>query len=152
VHPSPVLLAGHSRGSLKEPEQADGDPSGAAVFDDHKPITGAVVFDERSQVGVARLLSWTVDVRRFAPETPIAVVVNRSPGASFRRGELFEEIGSSVDAVEVVFVGLDTRVTDAAWAGTPVGRSRFARSLERVAPLVHSFPRRPMSLRLDVAS
>jgi len=107
---------------------------------------------DASPVGVSRLLSWTVDLRRFAPETPLVVVVNRAPGASFRRGELFEEIGVSVDAVEIVFVASDTRVPEAAWAGTPVGRGRFTRALDPLTARVQTFPRRPMHLRLDVAS
>ena len=107
---------------------------------------------DASPVGVSRFLSWTVDVRRFAPDTPLVVFVNRAPRASFRRGELFDEIGASVDAAEVVFVASDPRVTDAAWSGTPVGRSRFSRALHAAAERVRTFPRRPMALRLDVAS
>jgi len=70
----------------------------------------------------------------------------------FRRGELFDEISSSIDVVDVVFVVPDARVADAAWAGTPVGRGRFSRAVGRVATRVSSLPRRSTPLRLDVAS
>jgi MinD-like ATPase involved in chromosome partitioning or flagellar assembly len=112
----------------------------------------AVAVCDASPVGVARLLAWAADFRRFGPETPLVVVVNRAPAAAFRRGELFDEIGAGVGAHEVVFVASDARVTDAAWAGTPVGRSRFTRALDRAAEHVEACPRRPMALRLDVAS
>jgi MinD-like ATPase involved in chromosome partitioning or flagellar assembly len=107
---------------------------------------------DASPTGISRLLSWTVDARNFAPETPVVAVVNRAPPAAFRRGELFDEIASSIDVVDVVFVVPDARVTDAAWAGTLVGRGRFTRALERVATRVCSLPRRSPPVRLDVAS
>jgi hypothetical protein len=82
----------------------------------------------------------------------MVVVVNRAPSAAFRRGELYDEITSSVDILEVAFVGLDAKVADAAWAGTPVARGRFTRALERVSEVVGALPRRPTETRLDVAS
>jgi len=98
-------------------------------------------------------LSWAVDARNLAPDLPVVVVVNRAPPAAFRRGELYEEIVSSIDVVDVVFVVPDGRVTDAAWAGSPVGRGRFTRSLEGVSARVRALPRRRrLAARLDVAS
>jgi hypothetical protein len=47
----------------------------------------------------------------------------------------------------------DGRVTDAAWAGSPVGRGRFTRLLEGVSVRVRALPRRrQLAARLDVAS
>jgi MinD-like ATPase involved in chromosome partitioning or flagellar assembly len=107
---------------------------------------------DASPTGISRLLSWTVDARNLAPDTPVVVVVNRAPAAAFRRGELFDEIRSSVDVVDIVFVAADARVTDAAWAGVPVGRGRFTRALDGAVERVHSLPRRSPVVRLDVAS
>jgi MinD-like ATPase involved in chromosome partitioning or flagellar assembly len=107
---------------------------------------------DASPIGVGRLLSWIVDVRRFAPETPIVVVANRAPKSAFRRGELLDEIGSSVNAVDVVFSGFDARVADAAWAGTPVARGRFTRAIEQLRDVVRAVPRRVPDVRLEVAS
>jgi MinD-like ATPase involved in chromosome partitioning or flagellar assembly len=107
---------------------------------------------DASPVGVSRLLAWAVEARSFAPSTPIVVVANRSPSSAFRRGELYDEINSSIDVIDVVFVGLDQRVADAAWAGTPVARGRFTRSLERVREVACQLPRRVAEVRLEVAS
>src|SRR3974390_1530959 len=46
AHPSPVRSPDPPRKPQGDPTGQPG-PSGAVVFDDHKPITGAVVFDER---------------------------------------------------------------------------------------------------------
>jgi hypothetical protein len=107
---------------------------------------------DASPVGVSRLLAWTVEARALAATTPIVVVVNRSPAGSFRRGELYDEITSSLDVVEVAFAGPDSRVSDAAWEGRPVLRGRFTRGMERVRDVVGTLPRRAVDLRLDVAS
>ena len=107
---------------------------------------------DASPVGVSRLLSWAVEARSFAPSTPIVVVANRSPSSSFRRGELYDEVTSSLDVTDVVFVGVDQRVADAAWAGTPVSRGRFTRSLEQVRDVALGLPRRVAEVRLEVAS
>jgi MinD-like ATPase involved in chromosome partitioning or flagellar assembly len=103
-------------------------------------------------VGVARMLTWTVEARSFAPATPLIVVVNRAPSGAFRRGELYEELTSSIDVVEVVFVPGDARVVEAAWTGAPVAKGRFVRAVERVAEVLRPLPRRRLEARLDVAS
>ena len=82
----------------------------------------------------------------------MVVVVNRAPSSAFRRREMYAEIMSSVDAADVAFVGLDQRVCEAAWAGRPVGRGRFTRSVENVLDAVGAVPTRPNAARLDVAS
>jgi MinD-like ATPase involved in chromosome partitioning or flagellar assembly len=104
---------------------------------------------DASPVGVTRLLSWTVAARRFAPETPIVVVVNRAPASAFRRGELYDEITSSVHVVDVGFVPTDSHVTVAAWAGQPVARGRFTRALARTSEVVRELPRRVIGVGVD---
>jgi septum formation inhibitor-activating ATPase MinD len=107
---------------------------------------------DASPIGVSRLLAWTVEARSFSPSTPIVVIANRAPSSSFRRGELYDEITSSIDVIDVVFVGLDRRVADAAWAGLPVTRGRFTRSLEGVREIACRLPRRVAEVRLEVVS
>jgi MinD-like ATPase involved in chromosome partitioning or flagellar assembly len=107
---------------------------------------------DSSPVGISRLLSWIVEARSLAPSTTTAVVANRAPLAVFRRGELYDEITSSIDVADVVFVANDSRVADAAWAGSPVGRGRFTRGLERLSVFACDAPRRAADVRLDVAS
>ena len=107
---------------------------------------------DASPVGVARLLAWIVDARLLAASTPLVVVANRAPGSAFRRGELYEEITSSVDVVEVAFVPLDARVADAAWAGQPVASGRFTKAVGRMTDVLRPLPRRLLESRLEVAS
>jgi CO dehydrogenase nickel-insertion accessory protein CooC1 len=102
-----------------------------------------------SPVGVSRLLSWTVGARLLAPSTPIVVVVNRAPSSAFRRGELYDEITSSIGVVDVGFVPTDPRVTVAAWAGQPVARGRFTRALARTSEVVRGLPRRVTGAGID---
>ena len=107
---------------------------------------------DASPVGIARLLAWTVEARGLAPLTPIVVVVNRAPSASFRRGELYDEIRSSIDVIEVGFVGVDSRVVDAAWDGRPVGRGPFTRAVSRISKVVVGLPRRAVNAQLVATS
>ena len=107
---------------------------------------------DASPVGIARLLAWTVEVRALAPSTPIVVVVNRAPSASFRRGELYDEITSSIYVIDVGFVGVDARVVAAAWEGRTVARGRFTRAVARVSERVGALPRRTTAARLVPAS
>jgi len=111
-----------------------------------------VALCDASPVGVSRLLAWTVEARSLAPSTPVIVVVNRAPADAFRRGELFEEITSSLDVIDVVFLATDPRVTEAAWAGRTVARGRFTRGIESVVALVRPLPRRRLDAKLEVAS
>jgi MinD-like ATPase involved in chromosome partitioning or flagellar assembly len=103
---------------------------------------------DASPVGIARLLAWTVEARRLVPRTPLVVVVNRAPSATFRRAELFKEICSSIDVIDVGFVGADPRVVDAAWEGRPVARGRFSRAVARLCKTVVALPRRPVDPEL----
>jgi MinD-like ATPase involved in chromosome partitioning or flagellar assembly len=107
---------------------------------------------DASPVGITRLLAWTVEVRALAPATPIVVVVNRAPSASFRRGELYDEITSSIDVIDVLFVGVDSRVVAAAWEGRTVARGRFTRAVGRVWERVGALPRSMSNARMLEAS
>jgi MinD-like ATPase involved in chromosome partitioning or flagellar assembly len=111
-----------------------------------------VVVGDASPVGVTRVLAWTADARSLAPTTPIVVVLNRAPRDAFRRGELFEEVGRSIDAIDVVFLPHDPGVTQAAWEGTLVGRGRFTKAFFALGERVSAVPRRPAALDLGMAS
>jgi MinD-like ATPase involved in chromosome partitioning or flagellar assembly len=108
---------------------------------------------DASPHGITRLLTWVVEARALAVDTPMVVVVNRAPGARFRRGELYEEITASLGTHQVVFAPYEARVGDAAWKGAPVERGAFARAVARVADLAATAPRRVSKASiLDVAS
>ncbi|MDZ4826214.1 MAG: hypothetical protein SGJ13_07080 [Actinomycetota bacterium] len=92
-------------------------------------------------VGVARLLTWAMDVRSLAPDTPLVVAVNRAPTARFRRGELYDEITRTLPVIDVVFVPSDRKVTEAAWNGTSVARGGFVRGVTHVGEVVRGAPR-----------
>ncbi len=152
VRPSEVLrvvdrLAGHAEivvdgiGSLQD---VGGPPRGRFATARALAVEADVLVAvcDASPVGVARLLAWIVEARGLAPATPIVVAVNRAPSAAFRRGELYDEISSSIDVLEVAFVGGDSRVSDAAWDGRPVARGRFTRTVSRLANVVMARPRR----------
>jgi MinD-like ATPase involved in chromosome partitioning or flagellar assembly len=111
-----------------------------------------VIVGDSSPVGVTRVLGWAADARSLTPSAPIVVVLNRAPRDAFRRGELFDEIGGSVDAVDVVFLPFDPAVGDAAWAGTLVGRGRFTKAFAALAARVAVIPRRRAPIELGVAS
>jgi len=103
--------------------------------------------------GVGRLLGWLVEAHSLAPLASVLVVANRAPGERFRRGELYEEITNSVPTVEIVFVGADGRVGDAAWNGTTVRRGRFTRAIDEIAARVLAQPRRaPDAVALEAFS
>ncbi len=108
---------------------------------------------DASPHGITRLLTWVVEARGLAVETPMVVVVNRSPGARFRRGEIYEEITTSLGTHEIVFTPYDARVSDAAWKGATVGSGGFTRAVTRIGDLAATTPRRvSASSILDVAS
>jgi MinD-like ATPase involved in chromosome partitioning or flagellar assembly len=107
---------------------------------------------DASPVGIARLLAWIVEARGLAPVTPIVVAVNRAPSAAFRRGELYDEIASSIDVAHIAFVGVDRRVVDAAWDGRPVARGRFTRTVSRLTQVVGAQPRRAGDAHLVVTA
>lgn len=87
---------------------------------------------EPSPHGVARLLGWAVEAHALAPGAPLVVVVNRAPAARFRRGEVYEELSTSLPLCDIVFVPPDRRVVDAAWNGTAVARGPFTRAMDEM--------------------
>jgi MinD superfamily P-loop ATPase len=91
---------------------------------------------DASPTGIGRLLSWIVEARSIAASAPFFAVVNRSPGTRFRRGEMFEELTTTVPVHDVAFLASDTRVTDAAWNGTVVKRGPFTRAVAALADKV----------------
>jgi hypothetical protein len=97
---------------------------------------------DASPLGVARLLSWVVAAHLLAPDPQMIVAVNRAPSARFRRGELYEEITTSVPHADVVFVPSDGRVVDAAWNGSAVARGGFTRAVDELARRTLELPRR----------
>jgi Mrp family chromosome partitioning ATPase len=111
-----------------------------------------VAVSDAAPHGITRLLAWAVEARGLAIDTPMIVVVNRAPGARFRRGELYEEITTSIGAHEVVFTPSDARVGDAAWSGNTVGNGAFTRAVGAVAEVITTLPRRVADTSvLDVA-
>jgi MinD-like ATPase involved in chromosome partitioning or flagellar assembly len=107
-------------------------------------------------VGVARFLSWAVQLRTVAPEATLVVAVNRAPAARYRRGELYDELTRSLPPVEVVFLADDRRVTEAMWDGKLVRPGAFTRSASTLAGVVRTAPRRGRATAeaavMDVAS
>jgi len=103
---------------------------------------------DASPHGVARLLGWCVEALSVAPNASLLVAVNRAPDARFRRGELYEEIVTSLPPVEIVFVPTDRRVGDAAWNGTTVARGAFTRSVLGLAGSVLACARRSADVTL----
>jgi len=113
-----------------------------------------VVSLRRLREGVLRDLGWLLNATNMAvledltdyPHVARSVLNYGMPG-------LAGTLVSSIDVVDVVFVVPDGRVTDAAWAGSPVGRGRFTRSLEGVSARVRALPRRRrLAARLEVVS
>jgi MinD superfamily P-loop ATPase len=85
---------------------------------------------------IGRFLGWSVEAHALAPNAQVIVVVNRAPGSRFRRGEVYDEITTSLPLVDVLFVPSDRRVGDAAWKGTTVARGAFTRAVDEVARAV----------------
>jgi MinD superfamily P-loop ATPase len=97
---------------------------------------------DASPIGIGRVLAWIVDARDVAPSRPFFAIVNRAPSTRFRRGELFEELTTTVPLHDVVFVPADARVTEAAWNGTAVARGAFTRVVASLADKVLAESRR----------
>lgn len=106
---------------------------------------------DASPVGIARLLGWLVEALVLAPTASVLVVVNRAPRSRFRRGELYEEITTSLPAVSVAFVPSDRRVADAAWSGEAVGRGAYTRAVATVAQQILRLPRTSPAVEADSA-
>lgn len=84
-------------------------------------------------VGVTRLVRWMLEAMVIAPDAEVTAVVNRVPKSQYRRAEIETELGRALPGVPVAFVPEDPRVAEAAWAGNPVGRGPFRRSVRKLA-------------------
>ncbi|MFN8037541.1 MAG: hypothetical protein U0V73_16600 [Acidimicrobiia bacterium] len=84
-------------------------------------------------VGVVRLLQWVADVRAFAGERALHLVVNRAPAEPFKRGEIHDEIRRTCPSEPVAFVPTDRRLESAAWEATPARPGPFTRAVGRLA-------------------
>lgn len=93
--------------------------------------------------GVARFLGWAVEALALSPDASLVVVVNRAPAARFRRGEVYEELATSLPLSDIVFVPADHRVGDASWNGAATVRGPFTRAIDEVARHVLARSRRP---------
>jgi MinD-like ATPase involved in chromosome partitioning or flagellar assembly len=152
VRPSEILRVVERIG-----EGADVVADGAGMLDELAASTGRgrfataralvaqsdvlVAVCEPSPHGIGRLLGWAVEALTLAPDAALLVAVNRAPDSRFRRGELYEEISTSLPLCDVRFVPADRRVTDAAWAGTPVAKGPFGRAVAELAAQVLARPR-----------
>lgn len=84
-------------------------------------------------VALARLVEWVADVRALAADTPLHVVMNRAPGAAFKRSEVADELGRALLPASLAFLPSDPRVEVAAWAATVPRRGPFARAVAATA-------------------
>lgn len=87
-------------------------------------------------VGVARLIHWLEEASVLAPDGLMVAVVNRVRRSPYQRGEIEAELRRALPGVPVHFLTEDPRVTEAAWAGTPVGRGPFSKGVGRLAEAV----------------
>jgi hypothetical protein len=85
--------------------------------------------------------------------TPLHVVVNRAPGARYRREEIRAEISRTVVPTSFTWVPEDRAVDDAAWDGCLPRRGPFRNAIGELAAVVVPEParrrraRRPRSTR-----
>ncbi|MGH8873206.1 MAG: hypothetical protein ACRDWS_14680 [Acidimicrobiia bacterium] len=96
-----------------------------------------IVVGLANPVGIARLVR-TLHVLATATETSDAVaVVNRVGAESARRLEIRAEMARLLPEMPVILLPEDRRLERASWDGTLPGRGPFARSVSRVASLIH---------------
>lgn len=71
----------------------------------------------------------------LVPESPVDVVVNKTPRSGFHRAELVGALHEHAGArlASVAFLPEDRRVASAAWDGRLVPPSRFRRAVADVA-------------------
>lgn len=83
-------------------------------------------------IGLARLVRWAAEAISLSPDTPLVLAINRIDRSPYRRTEIENELGHTLPGVPVLFVPEDKRVTEAAWAGTPVPKGPFRRAVDRL--------------------
>lgn len=93
---------------------------------------------EASPRGLLRFLEWLVDVAELAPELPVDVVVNRTPGSRHRHAEveavLYQNAGPRLASVS--FLPDAPEVPRAAWDAVVVPRGPFRKAVLRLGSLV----------------
>jgi hypothetical protein len=105
-------------------------PIGRALLPESMAIIGVAT---ASPVGVVRAVGWVADVRAQVRTTPIHVVVNRAPGARYRREEIRAEVSRTVVPSSFTWVPDDRAVDDAAWDGDLPGRGPFRTAMGALA-------------------
>lgn len=88
-------------------------------------------------VSVSRLIGWSVAASELNPRAALHLIVNRCPRRNYRRAELADEIGRTVEC-DLHFLPADDRVTTAAWAGSTVRSGPFVRGVRKVVERVVS--------------
>jgi hypothetical protein len=125
-------------------------PTARALCAEGTAIVGVAT---ASPVGVVRALGWASDLRAQVRTTPLHVVVNRAPGARYRREEIRAEISRTVVPTSFTWAPEDRAVDDAAWDGGLPRRGPFRNAIGELAAVVVPEParrrraRRPRSTR-----
>jgi MinD-like ATPase involved in chromosome partitioning or flagellar assembly len=105
-------------------------PIGRALLPESMAIIGVAT---ASPVGVVRAVGWVADVRAQVRATPIHIVVNRAPGARYRREEIRAEVSRTVVPSSLTWVPDDRAVDDAAWDGDLLRRGPFRNAMGALA-------------------
>ncbi len=111
----------------------EGSPTSRALIAECSAIVGVLA---ACPVGVVRALGWAADIRGTVHTTPIHLVVNRAPGARYRREEIRVEITRTLDPASITWVPADRAVEGAAWDGRLPGRGPFRHAMDELANVV----------------
>lgn len=86
---------------------------------------------DASATGVLRFVDWLVDSLTLIGDTPIDVILNRTPRSPAIRSQVEDQLRTIAgDRIgEIVAVPLDRRVERAAWDATTIGRGGFTKAL-----------------------
>ncbi|MFZ4514916.1 MAG: AAA family ATPase [Acidimicrobiia bacterium] len=102
-----------------------------------------VVVGAASPVGLLRIFEWLVAYRMLDAQAPVYVVLNRAPGAKFKRAQLEAQLYENLGVNGIVghcFVGDDDRVADADWEGRLVANGAFTKAMLELANLIVPSP------------
>jgi MinD-like ATPase involved in chromosome partitioning or flagellar assembly len=111
----------------------DADDSSATARALLTESTDIVAVAGASPIGVVRMLAWVAGLGDAVRTTPIHVVVNRAPGARYRREEIRTEITRTFAPASLTWVPNDRAVDDAAWDGALSGRGPFRHAMTELA-------------------